>query len=369
VVFEAALLLPHEFDYDLLWRAAEAAGDAQMIIDCHGHYTTAPAALQEFRHAQLARLKDPALPVPATPRISDDEIRATIEGNQLRIARERGHDLTIFSPRASAMGHDVPDPATAAAWARVCNDLIYQVTTLFPDNFAGVAQLPQVAGGPLDACVRELERTVTELGFVGCNLNPDPSGGFWGSPPLTDEYWFPLYEKMTELDVPAMIHVSTSCNPAVHTLGAHYLNADTTAFMQLVRGRLFERFPALRLVIPHGGGAAPYHWGRLAGIAARERFAPIGTSVMSNVCFDTCVYHQPGIDLLTSVVATDNILFASEMLGAVRGNNPDGDFPWDDTRRYIEAAKLTDDDRAKIFEQNARRVYPRLDARLIAGGR
>jgi 4-oxalmesaconate hydratase len=57
------------------------------------------------------------------------------------------------------------------------------------------------------------------------------------------------------------------------------------------------------------------------------------------------------------------------MLGAVRGNNPDGDFPWDDTKRYVEATKLADDDRAKIFELNARRVYPRLDARLKAQGR
>jgi len=192
-----------------------------MIIDCHGHYTTAPAALQEYRDAQLARLKDPALPVPAEPLISDDEIRATIEGNQLRIVRERGHDVTVFSPRASAMGHHVDDPATAVAWARVCNDLIYRVTTLFPDYYVGAAQLPQVAGEPLGSSVAELERAVTELGFVGCNLNPDPAGGFWSSPPLTDEYWFPLYEKMTELDVPAMIHVSTSCNPAAHTLGAH----------------------------------------------------------------------------------------------------------------------------------------------------
>ena len=117
-----------------------------MIIDCHGHYTTAPPALQEFRDAQLARLRNPVLPVPAEPEISDDEIRATIEGNQLRIARERGHDLTIFSPRASAMGHDVGDLSTAAEWARVCNDLIYRVTSLFPDNFAGVAQLPQSPG-------------------------------------------------------------------------------------------------------------------------------------------------------------------------------------------------------------------------------
>src|SRR5690242_4908744 len=331
-----------------------------MIIDCHGHYTTAPAALQEFRDAQLARLKDPALPVPAAPRISDDEIRQTIEGNQLRVTRERGHDLTIFSPRASAMGHHVPDRATAAEWARVCNDLIYRVTSLFPETFAGVAQLPQVAGEPLDACVRELERVVTELGFVGCNLNPDPSGGFWSSPPLTDPYWFPLYEKMTELDVPAMIHVSTSCNPAAHTLGAHYLNADTTAFMQLVQGDLFTRFPALRFVIPHGGGAVPYHWGRFRGLAERLGRPPIGPHLLGNVSFDTCVYHQPGIDLLLRVIGPDNVLFASEMIGAVRGADPDTGIEWDDTRRYVEAAGLSADDLFKVFEGNARRVYPRL---------
>src|SRR5258708_38214662 len=114
-----------------------------MIMDCHGHYTTAPAAPQEFRDAQLARLRDPALPVPAGPRISDDEIRETIEGNQLRITRERGHDLTIFSPRASSMAHHVPDQATAGEWARGNNDLHYRVSTLFPANFARVEQLPQ----------------------------------------------------------------------------------------------------------------------------------------------------------------------------------------------------------------------------------
>jgi 4-oxalmesaconate hydratase len=90
---------------------------------------------------------------------------------------------------------------------------------------------------------------------------------------------------------------------------------------------------------------------------------------MTNVSFDTCVYHQPGIGLLTSVISADNILLASEMLGTVSGNNPDGDFPWDDTNRYVEAAKLADDDRNKIFESNARRVYLRLDARPKAQGR
>ena len=335
-----------------------------MIIDCHGHYTTAPPALQRYRDAQLARLADPSLPAPAGPEISDDEIRQTIEGNQLRIARERGTDLTIFSPRASHMGHHIADQGTAVAWARVCNDLIARVTTLFPGNFAGVCQLPQVAAEPLTASVAELERCVTELGFVGCNLNPDPSGAWWTSPPLTDEYWFPLYEKMAELDVPAMIHVSTSCNPAAHTLGAHYLNADTTAFMQLLMGDLFGRFPTLRLVIPHGGGAVPYHWGRVRGLAERMQRPPLDEHVLRNVFFDTCVYHQPGIDLLTSVISPDNVLFASEMLGAVRGVNPATGAAWDDTRKYVDQAPLDKSSRAKVYELNARRVYPRLAARL-----
>jgi 4-oxalmesaconate hydratase len=183
---------------------------------------------------------------------------------------------------------------------------------------------------------------------------------------MTDEYWYPLYEKMTELDVPAMIHVSSSCNPAAHTLGAHYLNADTTVFMQLIQGDLFARFPALRFVIPHGGGAVPYHWGRFHGLAERMKRPPVVPHVMRCVFFDTCVYHQPGIDLLTSVIDPGNILFASEMLGAVRGNNPETGAPWDDTKQYVDKASLSEADRQQIFELNTRRVYPRLDARLRA---
>src|SRR3546814_9874317 len=105
------------------------------------------------------------------------------------------------------------------------------------------------------------------MGFIGCNLNPDPSGGYWTDPPLTDPWWFPVYEALVELDVPAMIHVSDSCNPNFHFTGAHYINADTSAFMQLLRSDLFERFPKLRLIIPHGGGAVPYPWGRYRGLA------------------------------------------------------------------------------------------------------
>jgi 4-oxalmesaconate hydratase len=338
-----------------------------LVIDCHGHYTTAPEPHNQWREAQKAAFKagDPAPPYPA---ISDDEIRETIEKNQLRLIRERGADMTIFSPRASAMAHHVGDASVSEAWSVHCNNLIARVCGLYPEVFAGVCMLPQSPEADLSASVRELKRCVGELDFIGCNLNPDPGGGHFRHPPLTDEYWFPIYEAMCELDVPAMIHVSGSCNPGLHATGAFYIAADTIAFMQLIEGDLFSRFPSLRFIIPHGGGAVPYHWGRYRGLADMLKKPALDGHVMNNVFFDTCVYHQPGVDLLAEVIDTKNILFGSEMVGAVRGIDPTTGQYFDDTKRYVDALPVTDAERHAIFEGNARRVFPRLDAKLKERG-
>ena len=338
-----------------------------MIIDCHGHYTTAPAAHGEWRDAQKAAFKSGGTP-PAYPSLSDDEIRETLERNQLKLLRERGADMTIFSPRASAMAHHVGDEAVSAAWSRHNNDLIKRCVDLYPDTFIGVCMLPQSPGVPIANSVAELERCVTELGFVGCNLNPDPSGGHFTAPPLTDRFWYPFYEKRVELDVPAMVHVSGSCNPVFHATGAYYIAADTTAFMRFIQGDLFGDFPDLRFIIPHGGGAVPYHWGRYRGLADMLKQPPLDSHVMKNVYFDTCVYHQPGIDLLFEVIELGNILFGSEMVGAVRGIDPQTGHYFDDTKRYIDALDLDDDERRQVFEGNARRVFPRLDQQLKERG-
>ena len=295
-----------------------------LIIDCHGHYTTAPKALENWRNAQIAGIKDPAaMPKVADLKISDDELRESIETNQLKLMKERGSDITLFSPRASFMAHHIGDFNVSSTWAAICNELCYPRLQLFPDHFVPVAMLPQSPGVDPATCIPELEKCVQQYGAVGINLNPDPSGGHWTSPPLTDKHWYPIYEKMVEYDLPAMIHVSTSCNACFHTTGAHYLNADTTAFMQLIQGDLFKDFPTLKFLIPHGGGAVPYHWGRFRGLAQEMKKPLLDEHLMNNVFFDTCVYHQPGIDLLNTVIPVKNVLFASEMIGAVRGIDPD----------------------------------------------
>lgn len=337
-----------------------------MIIDCHGHQTLVPQAHLDFREAQMARLKDPSLPRPTQPQMTDDEIVEIIEKNQLKLLKERGADMTIFSPRASKMEPHIGDSETAVDWSHACNNLIHRVTAMYPKNFAGVCMLPQRPNAPLDDAIAELERCVNDLGFIGCNLNPDPSGGHWNAPPLTDKYWYPIYEKMVELRVPAMIHVSGSCNPTFHATGSYYIAADTNAFMQFLQGDLFKDFPDLKLIIPHGGGAVPYHWGRYRGLADMLKQPPLGEHVMKNVFFDTCVYHQPGIDLLFNVIDIDNVLFGSEMVGAVRGIDPETGHYFDDTKRYVDNLGLSAEDLYKVYEGNARRIYPRLDEFLNA---
>ncbi len=338
-----------------------------MIIDCHGHYTTVPEPHNQWRVDQLAAFKA-GQPAPVYPEISDEVVRASIVDNQLKLITERGSDLTIFSPRASHMGHHEGDQNVSKEWTIHCNNMIKRVVDMFPDKFVGVCQLPQSPGADLTESIKELERCVNELGFIGCNLNPDPSGGMWQTVPLTDKYWYPLYEKMVELDVPAMIHVSASCNPNFHATGAHYMNADTTAFMQLIQGDLFKDFPTLKFIIPHGGGAVPYHWGRYRGLADMLKQPSLDGHLMNNVFFDTCVYHQPGIDLLVEVIDNKNILFGSEMIGAVRGIDPTTGHYFDDTKRYVDAAKISDAEKHSIFETNTRRVFPRLDAQLKGRG-
>jgi 4-oxalmesaconate hydratase len=242
-----------------------------MIIDAHGHYTTVPPGMRVFRALQISNM---GRPTKGTVSITDDEIRVSLEKGQIRLLDERGIDVMIFSPMASAMGHHFGNAKVSRYWTEASNDLIHRACALFPDRLVGVCALPQSPGVSPKESVAELERCVKELGFVGCNLNPDPSGGYWTDPPLGDEWWYPLYEKLVELNATAMVHASATCNPAFHTTGSHYLNVDATAFMQLLESRVFKDFPTLKLVISHGGGNVPYQAARYRALCLMNKWEP-----------------------------------------------------------------------------------------------
>jgi 4-oxalmesaconate hydratase len=332
-----------------------------MIIDAHGHYTTVPPGMRVFRALQISNMGRPRK---GAISISDDEIRASLDKEQVKLLDERGIDVMLFSPMASAMGHHFGNALISRHWTEVNNDLIHRVCKLYPDRFVGVCSLPQTPGVSPRECVEELERSVKELGFIGCNLNPDPSGGYWTDPPLGDDWWYPFYEKLQELDAAAMIHASATCNPAFHTTGSHYLNVDATAFMQLLESRVFHDFPRLRLILTHGGGNVPYQEARYRALCIMNKWEPF-EQFIKRVYFDTTVYSREATEMLIKVVGVDNVVFASEMLGGVTAMDPRTGRFFDDNKPFIDAMGwLSEDDRKKIFEENARKVYPRLGAIL-----
>jgi 4-oxalmesaconate hydratase len=332
-----------------------------MIIDVHGHYTTVPPGMRTFRALQISNM---GRPTKGTVAISDDEIRASLEKGQIRLLDERGIDVMIFSPIASGMGHHFGNALVSRHWTEVNNDVIHRVCRLYPDRFVGVCALPQSPGVSPAVCVEELERCVKDLGFVGCNLNPDPSGGYWTGPPLGDEWWYPLYAKLEELEAAAMLHASATCNPAFHTTGSHYLNVDATAFMQLMESRIFQDFPKLKLVITHGGGNVPYQAARYRALCIMNKWEPFDDFIR-RLYWDTTVYNEDAMEMLVKVVGVDRIVFASEMIGGVNATNPATGRSFDDNKPCLDQiAWLTNEDRQKIFEDNARRAYPRLSAAL-----
>src|SRR5437870_12711524 len=106
-----------------------------MIIDCHGHYTTEPKEFIDFRQRQIAAFKDKTpLPDPASLKLTDDQLRESVQP-QLKFQRERGTDMSIFSPRAAGMGHHIGDANVSEQWSRLCNDTIARICGLFPDKF------------------------------------------------------------------------------------------------------------------------------------------------------------------------------------------------------------------------------------------
>jgi OH-DDVA meta-cleavage compound hydrolase len=328
-----------------------------MIIDCHGHYTSEPPAFIEFRKQQIAAFSD-ASKTATLPNISDDQIRERLEPAQLKFQRERGTDVTIFSPRASAMGHHVGDARLSAAWTRICNDMIHRIVNLYPTNFIGVCQLPQSPGVPPENCIPELERCVKELGFVGCLLNPDPyENSGQEAPPLGDRYWYPLYEKLTELDIPAHIHTASSRSERA-SYSVHLINEGTIAILGLLSSDVFKDFPNLKIIVSHGGGAIPYQLGRFDAPSLRGRGATRFRDRLKLLYFDTVLYTAPALELLIKTVGPDRCLFGSECPGVGSTIDPDTGYTMDHIRPHIEGfAWLSPQDRNKIFADNARKVF------------
>lgn len=327
-----------------------------MIIDVHGHFTRAPHKLGAYRAAQVRQQNRPTK---GDPQITDEEIAECLQENIKQMDMRR-IDTVLFSPQASAMGHQFGDERISRYWTEANNDLIHRACGLHPNRLIPICQLPQSPGVSPINCIPELGRCVEEMGFVGCNINPDVSGGISPlTPSMGDEWWYPLWEKMVELDVPGMIHASATLNPALHLNGSHYINQDTAAAFELCYSRVFEDFPTLKLVIPHGGGALPFHYNRCRALHTLQNKRPF-EEVVKHLYFDLAVYDIDSIELLIRTLGADNLLYASEMFGTGKALDTSRGRTFDDTIEQIEGLQsVSDSDKMKIFETNAKALYTR----------
>lgn len=331
-----------------------------MIIDCHSH-VSAPVQLWAYKAALLSHRGAHGR---GRVNVTDDEILAAANKKEmaphghLDMMKHVGTDMQLVSPRPFQMMHS-ERPAKLVQWfIEECNNIIYRQTQLLPDKFIGIAGLPQVGGEPVEIALPELERCVNELGFKGCLLNPDPFENNGTHPPaLGDRYWYPLYEKLCELDVPGHIH-GTGSRSEREPYSLRFINEETTAVYGLLNSDVFKDFPDLKIVVSHGGGAVPYQLGRFESGSLRNPNAERFSQKMRKLYFDTVLYTPEALELLIKVVGVDQCLFGAECPGVGSSINPDTGRTMDDIKPYIEGFEwLSAEDKKKILEDNARRVF------------
>jgi 4-oxalmesaconate hydratase len=336
-----------------------------MIIDIHAHLVPTPE-LAAWRSNLLATngFYRPPLDL-------GDEVLAKATARNVGLMDGVGTDVQLISPRPFVQMHSAKPDRLVHWWIEANNDLIARTVRLEPGRFAGMAGLPTCAGAPITDALPELDRAINQLGFVGVSLNPDPYEGTGPSPTLGDRYWYPLYEKLVEYDVPALIH-SAGCNNGRESYSAHFVTEESIAILSLLGSRVFEDFPDLKLVISHGGGSVPYQIGRwqaealspgLGGALDAERFEVS----LRRLWFDTVLHHAPSLELLFKTVGADRCLFGTEKPGSGSAVNPDTGRSFDDLKPVIEAITfLSPGDLKLIFEDNARSLFTRLDEHLAS---
>lgn len=322
-----------------------------MIIDSHAHLVASPGfggawTMMEAAGVYSGRTKT---------HISDEELVEWAD-QQISLMDEVGTDIQLTSPRPYTLKHSHKPARLVEWWVQNNNDAVAVQASARPDRIKGIAALPQQAGEPVDVVFDELHRCIEDLGFVGTLLNPDPGEGNGQTPTMDSEYWYPLYAKLAELDVPALVH-GAGCYGR-ENFSEHFISEESLAILSMIRGKVFDEFPTLKIIVPHGGGSVPYqlgrwaaHTGRPHGWSREESLAHFRTE-LRRFWFDTCLYTPEALTLLVSVVGADRVLFGTE--------RPGSGFAFEDLKPVIEELPgLSEDDRTAIFEANARKLYTR----------
>lgn len=340
------------------------------VIDIHGHVSS-PAELYAYRSILLAGRGAHGRSGVTLPQ---DKVLSAAE-RHVGLLDKVGTDVQLISPRPFQLMHSEEPAEIVQWWARATNNAVAAQVKAFPERFRGVASLPQAVGTTPQDWIEELERCVDELGFVGVLINPDPAEGQeLRVPRIGTEWWYPLFEKMVELDVPGLVH-SAGCKTWRESYSEHMITESSRSVISLAESSAFRDFPGLKLIMSHGGGSVPYQIGRWRAARYLENTAVEaydskdgGTEgvetfdeSLSHLYFDSLVHHQDSLELLIRLVGPDHVLFGTEVPGSGSPVNPDTGRSYDDLLPLIRSIDwLGEDERERILSGNARGLYTRL---------
>lgn len=324
-----------------------------MVIDMHAHWLSPGLKEWGFSLLSLRNVSASAKPLKGL----DEENQRNI-----KCMDERGINLQILSIRPVSM-LSAENPMINIPWCKVFNNVVAEAVKKRPDRLKAMATLPQ---SDMKAAVEELERAVKELGLVGAIVNPNPKGDE-SIPPLDDEYWFPLYAKAQELDVPLFIHAAFLTGRRFLRYRLGYMLGqpleETIAGPTLVYGGVLEQFPRLKVIIAHGGGGTTFQIGRYLNPPGREESNLYGSRYEGSfldgykkLYFDGTLYTKEALELLIKVVGPERVLFGTETPG--RGSFKYEERMLDDLRPVVESIDwLSAAQKKMILEDNARRVF------------
>lgn len=329
-----------------------------MIIDAHAH-VNAPAELYAYQAGLIASRgghgRGEAL-------VSDDALRAY--GDQtIRTMDSVGTDVQMISPRPYSLSHSTGPARVTHWWIDTVNDAIARQAAMFPERLVAIAAMPQTMEETPKDWAAALRLAIQRHSYGGLLLNPDPAEGLGYVPTMGDEFWYPVYEAMVELDIPALVH-SSGCGNGRENYSEHFIAEESIAILSLLNSNVFRDFPTLKLIISHGGGSIPYQIGRWRAARLHPRLKQGYVSPepfdegLQRLWFDTVLHNPDSLELLLKTVGAQRCVFGTEKPGSGSVPDPTTGRDLDDLKPVIESFGFLDDEaRHHIFEANARALF------------
>ena len=329
------------------------------VLDVHGHVSHPFGGMGQtlmFMQAMNSPMPSPIGTEGATQAGLGDEQFAVSVGRHVDQLDDRGIERQVIGPRPFLM-QGFMEPHLLPAWTRLVNDAINKQCEMEPDRFLGACQLPQDvhaddAGHMLD----ELRRCVDEYGFVGVYVSPDPEGRR-NAPGMAEDYWNPLYQICQERQLPIVVH-GTNCQdprfaPVPHSYQLGFVSEQYWANQILSHSDVFERYPELKVIICHCGGALDRWIPNDPHLSQKD--------LTDNLFFDTCAHDEPYLECAIKQRTPARMCFGSEVPGSGGALRQDSGRPADDLVPIIGRFNfLSEAEKVTIFNENPARLFPAL---------